>query len=55
MCAMVIFIKIVFFVLPLGMHSEGKLLTCDQSVDKLVKLLEENKFDSGAHIDYYDV
>ena len=38
----------------LGMEKEGRMLTCDQSVDKLLQLLEKNTFDSGAHIDYFD-
>ena len=33
----------------------NKLLSCDDSIDKLMPLLSENKFESGAHIDYYDL
>ena len=38
-----------------GMHAEGKLLPCELTLKKLVKLLDENTFTSGAHIDYYDL
>ena len=38
-----------------GMHSEGKLLTADQSAHILGQLLEEDTYESGAHVDYYDV
>jgi len=37
-----------------AMHAEGRLLSCDQSVDRLIQILTANRFDSGAHIDYYD-
>ena len=37
------------------MAETGSLLTCEESVTKLIKLLEENTFPSGKHIDYYDV
>ena len=37
------------------MKESGTLLSCDQSVTKLIKLLEENSFVSGQHIDYYDI
>jgi len=36
------------------MHAEGRLLSCDQSLDRLIEILNVNRFDSGAHIDYYD-
>jgi len=36
------------------MHAEGRLLSCDQSIDRLVEILSTNRFHSGAHIDYYD-
>ena len=39
----------------LDMKDLGKLLSCDESIRKLIPILEKNKFDSGAHIDYYDV
>ena len=38
-----------------GMHEEGKLLSPEESVVKLIKLLQDNSFDTGAHIDYYDL
>ena len=37
------------------MKETGKLLSCEQSVTKLIKLLEDNSFISGKHIDYYDI
>ncbi|CAN9504695.1 unnamed protein product [Ophioblennius macclurei] len=37
------------------MFAEGKLLTCEESCAKLLKLLLEDKFTSGDHIDIYDV
>lgn len=37
------------------MMETGKLLSCEDSVTKLIKLLQENNFTSGKHIDYYDV
>ncbi|KAM3599431.1 uncharacterized protein V6R79_005314 [Siganus canaliculatus] len=37
------------------MFSEGQLLTCEASCAKLTKLLLEDTFTSGAHVDYYDV
>ncbi|WAQ95064.1 SPRE-like protein [Mya arenaria] len=37
------------------MHEKKTLLTCSQSAEKLMLLLERNTFKSGEHIDYYDV
>ena len=37
------------------MLKEGKLLSCDTSVDKLISVLDRNSFESGDHIDFYDV
>jgi len=37
------------------MKENNKLLTCEDSVSRLVKLLKQNTYDSGAHIDYYDL
>ncbi|XP_062844656.1 sepiapterin reductase a [Trichomycterus rosablanca] len=37
------------------MHSEGRLLTCEESVGKLIKVLLEDGYQSGAHVDFYDV
>ncbi|XP_016144647.1 sepiapterin reductase a [Sinocyclocheilus grahami] len=37
------------------MHAQGQLLTCDQSINKLIKVLLENKYPSGAHLDFYDL
>ncbi|TRZ03161.1 hypothetical protein DNTS_014550 [Danionella cerebrum] len=38
-----------------SMFSSGKLLTCQESGAKLMKLLLEDQFNSGAHLDYYDL
>lgn len=37
------------------LHAEGRLLSCDQSLNRLIGLLDKNSFDSGSHIDYYDL
>lgn len=37
------------------MSRQGQVLTCEQSCSKLVKLLVEDTFPSGAHVDYYEV
>ncbi|XP_062334432.1 sepiapterin reductase-like [Osmerus eperlanus] len=37
------------------MHSQGQLLTCEESCAKLMKVLLEDNFPSGAHLDYYDL
>lgn len=37
------------------LKEKGNLLTPLQSAKKMVKLLEENNFENGAHIDYYDI
>ncbi|KAK2888641.1 sepiapterin reductase a [Channa argus] len=37
------------------MFAQGQLLTCEESCAKLMKLLLEDKYTSGAHIDIYDV
>lgn len=37
------------------LSTEGKVLTCEQSCSKLMKLLLEDTYQSGAHIDFYDV
>jgi len=34
---------------------QGTILTADQTVAKLLRLLDENTFESGSHIDYYDI
>lgn len=33
----------------------GKILTTDQSVKKMMMLLRKNEFENAAHIDFYDV
>ncbi|XP_077593510.1 sepiapterin reductase a isoform X1 [Stigmatopora nigra] len=37
------------------MFDEGKVLTCEATCAKLMKLLLEDKYTSGDHIDVYDV
>ena len=37
------------------MHSKGLLVDPQDSAKILVRLLKQNDFESGAHIDYYDV
>ncbi|KAK5900365.1 hypothetical protein CgunFtcFv8_025328 [Champsocephalus gunnari] len=37
------------------MFSAGQLLTCEASCAKLMKLLLEDSFTSGAHIDVFDL
>lgn len=37
------------------MSSQGRVLTCEQSCFKLMKLLLEDTYESGAHVDFYDV
>lgn len=39
----------------LQMKQRGQLLDCDVSSQKLLTLLLEDTFESGAHIDFYDV
>lgn len=36
-----------------AMHSEGRLLTCEVSVGKLMKVLLKDDYESGAHLDFY--
>ncbi|KAI4871675.1 hypothetical protein NFI96_031105 [Prochilodus magdalenae] len=37
------------------LHSQGRLLTCEESVAKLIKVLLEDDYPSGAHLDFYDL
>lgn len=37
------------------MHAQGQLLTCDQSISKLIQVLLDDKYTSGAHLDFYDL
>ncbi|KAL4630146.1 Sepiapterin reductase-like [Arapaima gigas] len=37
------------------MHSQGDLLSCQESGAKLMWLLLEDKFPSGAHLDFYEL
>ncbi|XP_041825527.1 sepiapterin reductase a [Melanotaenia boesemani] len=37
------------------MFSQGQLLTCEASCTKMMKVLLEDSYTSGAHIDVYDV
>ncbi|KAJ8260773.1 hypothetical protein COCON_G00164960 [Conger conger] len=36
-------------------HTQGQVLTCEESGTKLLKLLLEDNFTSGGHLDFYDV
>ncbi|KAG7499552.1 sepiapterin reductase [Solea senegalensis] len=38
-----------------AMWDQGQVLTCDESCTKLMKLLLDDSYVSGAHIDVYDV
>lgn len=38
-----------------AMHSDGRLLTCEESVGKLIKVLLKDDYASGAHLDFYDL
>lgn len=38
-----------------SMHAEGRLLTCEESVGKLIKVLLKDDYASGAHLDFYDL
>lgn len=37
-----------------GQIDRGEVLTCQQSINRLMKLLQDNKYDNAAVIDYYD-
>ena len=37
------------------MKTKEQLLTPDESATKLVKLLKENKFKNGSHVDFFEV
>ena len=38
-----------------GQRERGEVLTCQQSIAKLVGLLRSNSYENAAVIDYYDV
>lgn len=38
-----------------SLHDSGQLIDCAVSAQKLLRLLEENTFTSGAHMDFYSV
>nr|XP_019967725.1 PREDICTED: sepiapterin reductase [Paralichthys olivaceus] len=35
--------------------TQGQVLTCDESCTKMMKVLLEDKYVSGSHVDFYDV
>lgn len=37
------------------MFSQGQLLSCEASSAKLMKLLLDDSYTSGAHVDFYDL
>lgn len=37
------------------MFAQGQLLTCEESCAKMMKLLLDDKYTSGDHVDIYDV
>eukprot|EP00039_Didymoeca_costata_P011482 m.161542 g.161542 ORF g.161542 m.161542 type:complete len:259 (-) comp15188_c0_seq12:3229-4005(-) len=37
------------------MHQDGKLVDPKESADKLADQIAQNKFESGAHVDFYDI
>lgn len=37
------------------MFTQGQLISCEESCSKLMKLLMENSYTSGAHVDFYDI
>ena len=39
----------------LDLKQKGQLLDCDVSAQKLLNLLLTDTFESGAHVDFYDL
>lgn len=37
------------------LNSEGELVDCGTSAQKLLSLLQRDTFQSGAHVDFYDI
>lgn len=36
------------------LYADTAILQPDQTAEKLVKILDQNSFESGQHVDYYD-
>ncbi len=37
------------------MHQENRLVSVEDSANVLIRLLEEDVFENGGHVDYFDV
>jgi hypothetical protein len=46
--------EIAFLIYIIADYEDQKFLSAETSVKKLVKILDENKFQSGSSIDFYD-
>ena len=55
MCRASVFsIRPVYFVIS-DLHAQNMLLECETTVRKLIQILNTNTFESGDHIDFFDV